>query len=121
VRAKARVQGLPVHGALMPLPLALFLVKFLTRQGDLVVDGFGGWGTSAMAAEQTGGGPGPANVGLRGLSLFARVVPVNQLPKNWATRHQRATAQICTVDMTNCPQLLWTILAPQSTAQHCWH
>ena len=54
MRAKARVQGLPVHGALMPLPLALFLVKFLTRQGDLVVDGFGGWGTSAMAAEQTG-------------------------------------------------------------------
>lgn len=54
VRAKVRAQGLPVHGALMPLALALFLVKFLTRPGDLVVDGFGGWATTAMAAEQTG-------------------------------------------------------------------
>lgn len=53
VRAHARALGLPVHGALMPLALAVFLVKFLTREGDLVVDPFEGWATSALAAEQT--------------------------------------------------------------------
>lgn len=53
-RALARAHGLPVHGALMPLQIALFLVRFLTRPNDLVVDPFGGWATSALAAEQTG-------------------------------------------------------------------
>lgn len=53
-RAAARALGLPVHGALMPLALATFLVKFLTREGDLVADAFGGWGTTALAAEQSG-------------------------------------------------------------------
>lgn len=38
----------------MPLALATFLIKFLTREGDLVVDLFAGWGTSAKAAEDTG-------------------------------------------------------------------
>lgn len=53
-RRRARALGLPIHGALMPLALAVFLVKFLTREGDLVADPFGGWGSSAVAAEQTG-------------------------------------------------------------------
>lgn len=51
LRAQARELGLPVHGALMPLALAMFLIKFLTREGDLVADCFGGWGTTAAAAE----------------------------------------------------------------------
>jgi site-specific DNA-methyltransferase (cytosine-N4-specific) len=51
LRAQARALGLPVHGALMPLALATFLIKFLTREGDLVADCFGGWGTTAAAAE----------------------------------------------------------------------
>lgn len=54
LRHSARSLGLPVHGALMPLALATFLIKFLTREGDLVVDLFGGWGTSAKAAEDAG-------------------------------------------------------------------
>lgn len=50
----AKVQGLPVHGAPMPLDLADFLVRYLSAEGDLVVDPFGGWGTTGIAAEQTG-------------------------------------------------------------------
>ena len=54
LREEVRSIGLPVHGALMPLELAKFFVRFLTREGDLVVDLFGGWGTTALAAEQCG-------------------------------------------------------------------
>lgn len=54
LRATARELGLPVHGALMPHSLAMFLIRFLSREGDLVVDLFGGWGTTAAAAEATG-------------------------------------------------------------------
>lgn len=54
LRQSARSLGLPVHSALMPLALATFLIKFLTREGDLVVDLFAGWGTSAKAAEDAG-------------------------------------------------------------------
>lgn len=50
----AKVQGLPVHGAPMPLDLADFLVRYLSAEGELVVDPFGGWGTTGIAAEQTG-------------------------------------------------------------------
>ncbi len=53
-RSAATSVGLPVHGALMPLWLADFLVRFLTQPDDLVVDTFGGWGTTALAAEQNG-------------------------------------------------------------------
>lgn len=53
-RRAAIAAGLPAHGACMPLGLARFLVEFMTRKGDLVVDCFGGWLTSALAAEQTG-------------------------------------------------------------------
>lgn len=47
----AATQAVTGDGALMPLVLASFLVKFLTREGDLVADCFGGWGTTAAAAE----------------------------------------------------------------------
>jgi DNA modification methylase len=38
----------------MPLKLARFLVEFLTKPDDLVVDLFAGWNTVGLAAEQTG-------------------------------------------------------------------
>lgn len=54
MRRSAREAGLPVHGASMPLALALFLVQYLSRPGDLVVDPFGGTMTTAKACEQLG-------------------------------------------------------------------
>ncbi len=54
MRAAAQAAGLPTHGACMPLGLAKFLVEFLTRKDQLVVDCFGGWLRTALAAEQTG-------------------------------------------------------------------
>lgn len=53
-RAEAAAQGLPVHGATMPLSLARFLVEFLTQKDDLIVDSFAGWNTTGLAAEQSG-------------------------------------------------------------------
>jgi len=50
----ARAQGLPVHGAPMPLKLAMFLIEFLSSPGDLVADPFGGSFTTADAAERLG-------------------------------------------------------------------
>jgi len=50
----ARAAGLPAHGAPMPLSLASFLVEFMSRPGDLVVDPFGGSYTTAKAAELLG-------------------------------------------------------------------
>lgn len=50
-RDAVRALGLPQHSAIMPLGLAAFLIKFLTREGDLVIDPFGGFGTTARAAE----------------------------------------------------------------------
>lgn len=50
----AQAQGLPVHGAPMPLKLAEFLVKFLSKEGDLVVDPFAGSFTTAHAAQNLG-------------------------------------------------------------------
>lgn len=47
-------QGLQAHGALFPLRLAKFLINFLSRPGDLVVDPFGGWNTTGLAAEILG-------------------------------------------------------------------
>lgn len=43
--------GLTPHGAAMPLKLALFLIKFLSRTGQLIADPFGGSFTTAKAAE----------------------------------------------------------------------
>ena len=54
MRAAAAQQGLPAHGALMPLGLARFLVEFLTEPGDLVADHCAGWMTTGVAAEALG-------------------------------------------------------------------
>lgn len=54
LRRVARAADLPQHGALMPLRLARFLIDFLSRPDDLVVDPFGGWGTTARAAQDAG-------------------------------------------------------------------
>ena len=43
--------GFPVHGAVMPLSVADFYVKFLTEPGALVYDPFSGSFKTAMAAE----------------------------------------------------------------------
>ena len=45
-----------MHGALMPLGLAQFLVEFLTDpdKEHLVVDPFGGWNRTGLAAELAG-------------------------------------------------------------------
>lgn len=51
VRRMAQAAGLPTHGASMPLALAVFLVKYLSRPGDLVVDPFGGTMTTAKACQ----------------------------------------------------------------------
>lgn len=55
-RAKvlAKANGLPTHGAPMPLALADFLVRYLSDEESLVVDLFGGWGTTGYAAEING-------------------------------------------------------------------
>lgn len=54
MRKLARAAGLPVHGASMPLALAMFLVEYLSRPGDLVVDPFGGTLTTGKACEELG-------------------------------------------------------------------
>lgn len=54
MRRLAEAAGIPVHGASMPLSLALFLVAWLSRPGDMVVDPFGGTQTTAKAAELLG-------------------------------------------------------------------
>lgn len=38
----------------MPLKLAKFLVQYLSREDDLVVDPFGGWYTTRKVAEELG-------------------------------------------------------------------
>jgi len=53
-RNAAKAAGIPVHGAAMPFAVADFLVKFMTVPGQLVVDNFGGYMTTAEAAEVNG-------------------------------------------------------------------
>lgn len=53
-RNDAKRLGLPVHGAMMPLALPRFLIEFLTKPGQLVVDWFGGTAKTGMAAEALG-------------------------------------------------------------------
>ena len=53
-RAFADAHCLPHHPALMPTRLAEFFVDFLSERDDLVVDPFGGWATTARAAENKG-------------------------------------------------------------------
>lgn len=54
MRQRARAVGLPDHGAAMPLKLASFLVQWLSRPGDLVVDPMAGTLTTPKAAELAG-------------------------------------------------------------------
>ncbi|GBO88620.1 site-specific DNA-methyltransferase [Marinobacter salsuginis] len=49
----AKAAGLPAHGAPYPLRLAEFLIRLMSREGDLVVDPFGGSLTTAVGAENT--------------------------------------------------------------------
>lgn len=51
LRRRAAALGLAPHGAVMPISLANFLIRFLTEEGDMVADPFGGSGTTAKAAE----------------------------------------------------------------------
>jgi site-specific DNA-methyltransferase (cytosine-N4-specific) len=53
-RADATRLNLPIHGAMQPIAIAEFLIRFLTRESDFVVDPFGGTATTAMAAERLG-------------------------------------------------------------------
>ncbi|MCZ8254448.1 MAG: DNA methyltransferase [Polaromonas sp.] len=53
-RRAAKERGLPMHGALMPLALADFLVRWLAAPDDLVAEPFGGWWTVPRAAEING-------------------------------------------------------------------
>ncbi len=53
-RREAAAMGLPLHGAGMPYGLAEFAVKFLTDEGDLVADCFGGRSMTGRAAESLG-------------------------------------------------------------------
>jgi len=46
-----RAQGLRPHPARMPVELADFFIRFLTRPGNLVLDPFGGSNTTGAAAE----------------------------------------------------------------------
>lgn len=54
LQALARERGWATHGASMPLALAIFLVQYLSRPGDLIVDPFGGSMTTPKACEMLG-------------------------------------------------------------------
>ncbi len=49
-----REHGLPTHPAQMPLELAKFWVRMVTKPGDHCYDPFGGWATLGLAAEELG-------------------------------------------------------------------
>lgn len=53
-RRDARALGLRSHGAVMPSSVAEFLVRYLTDVGQLVLDNWGGKGTTGLAAERLG-------------------------------------------------------------------
>ncbi len=53
-RRDARMLGLRSHGAVMPTAIADFLIRYLTDVGQLVVDNWGGKGTTGLAAERLG-------------------------------------------------------------------
>ncbi|MFZ3481780.1 DNA methyltransferase [Sphingomonas sp. 3-13AW] len=52
--AACREAGLRPHPARMPRELASRMIRFLSRPGELVLDPFGGSGTTALAAEELG-------------------------------------------------------------------
>lgn len=49
-----RERDIPLHPARMPIELAKFFIKFLTTEGDLVLDPFAGSNTTGAAAEELG-------------------------------------------------------------------
>lgn len=51
-RRDAKALALPLHGARQPLSIPDFLIRFLSSEGELIVDPFGGTVTTGMAAEQ---------------------------------------------------------------------
>lgn len=51
---RCRKEGLPIHPARMPRAVAELVIKLTTEPGDLVLDPFGGSGTTALAAEDLG-------------------------------------------------------------------
>jgi hypothetical protein len=51
-RRYCRERKLPIHPARMPSGLAEFFIKFLTDEGDIVFDPFGGSNTTGAAAEE---------------------------------------------------------------------
>ena len=53
-RRDAAALGLPIHGAMQPLSIPDFLIRFATEPGELVVDPFGGTAKVGMAAERLG-------------------------------------------------------------------
>ncbi|MFY9580041.1 MAG: site-specific DNA-methyltransferase [Gaiellaceae bacterium] len=53
-RKYCKERGLRLHPARMPPDLAEFFIRFLTDEGDLVYDPFGGSNTTGAAAEQLG-------------------------------------------------------------------
>jgi DNA modification methylase len=54
LREALQLASLPRHDAMMPLDLAKFFIKFLTRPGQTVHDSFFGSGTTGVAAEELG-------------------------------------------------------------------
>lgn len=53
-REYCRKQGIAAHPAPMQMPLASFFIKFLTDEGDIVLDPFGGSNTTGAVAEALG-------------------------------------------------------------------
>lgn len=53
-KRQAKALGLKPHGAPMPLTLARFLIEFMSKKQDLVVDPFAGSFTIPLAAERLG-------------------------------------------------------------------
>lgn len=51
---RCKAAGLKIHPARFPTTLPDFFIKFLTDEGDLVVDPFGGSNTTGMVAEELG-------------------------------------------------------------------
>ena len=52
LRKWCKEQGIPVHGATMPLALAEHIVRFATQEGMVLADICAGWLTTALAAER---------------------------------------------------------------------
>lgn len=51
---KCRENGIKLHPARMPIPLAMFFIEFLTEPGDIVFDPFAGSNTTGYCAELLG-------------------------------------------------------------------